>query len=328
MPDVDEAEVRERLLGLAGAVDLRPSLERTTIRRARRRRAVNAATTALVVVALLAVSYTGIRAVLGGPGTSIGVEPSPTSTTEPTPSPTTEPAFEGIWPETDAEALAEAQRAADDAHQPMRTDAAGTATLFATNLLNWPLESVVVLGTEIDGDTTVVELRNETFDEGRSPVVVHVRQLGETGPNGVWSVVLPPAVAETAARIHEAALARDFDALAALMDPNRFSYNFDDGSDPIPLWRQDPAILDTIALVLEFPPVAIDIEGVGRSYVWPYLMHADLTDPTPEQLRDLERLGIGPDELREMLQHFDGYVGPRLGIEETGLWRHFQAGGD
>jgi hypothetical protein len=331
MRDLDETEVRARLSDLAGGVDLRPPLERPTIRRARRRRAANAAMTALVVVALLGGSYAGMRAVLGGRGTTIGVEPSATPTPIPSPtpttSPTTEPAFVGVWPETDAEALAEAQRAADEAHQPMRTDAAGTATLFATNLLNWPLESVVVVGTGVEGDTTVVEIRNDAFDEGRSPVVVYLRQLGDAGPGGVWSVVIPPDVAETAARIHEAALARDFDALAALMDPNIFVYNLDDGSDPIPAWREDPSILDTIALVLELPSVAIDVEGMGRFHIWPYLAHAELSDPTPDQLRDLERLGIDAGELRDMVD-FGAYIGPRLAIDQTGLWRNFVQGGD
>ena len=38
-----------------------------------------------------------------------------------------------------------------------------------------------------------------------------------------------------------------------LLDPNTFVYNFDDGSDPIPAWRQDPSVLDLMVAVLELP---------------------------------------------------------------------------
>jgi hypothetical protein len=135
---------------------------------------------------------------------------------------------------------------------------------------------------------------------------------------------LPPVVAATAQRIHQAALARDFDTLASLMDPNIFVYNLDDGSDPIPAWRNAPEILDTIALVLELPPIAIDVEGVGRFYVWPYLAQTDLANPTAEQVRDLERLGLSVEDIQVAGQ----YLGPRLAIDATGLWRNFVVGGD
>lgn len=429
MRDLDESEVRERLSELAGGVDLRPSLERPTVRRARRRRAMTATTSALIVVAVLAGSYAGISSFLRQPS-SLGNDPSPAPA----------PVFEGLWPETDADALAEIQRMVDDGHHPLRTDAVGTATLFATNLLNWPLEDVQVERASVDAGRAIVVLSNRLFGDNVPPITIGLAQLGVTGPAGVWSVMdvssslieleqalvdelapssvtlsgrltdlfdgsslavhvldgatfdsaiaqerlqlvderfevelpvlatpdgratllvwvpdatgmslgtatlpletqvgeasppastadvagVPPVVAATAQRIHEAALARDFDTLAGLMDPNIFVYNLDDGSDPIPAWRNDPSILDTIALVLEMPPVPLDVEGMGRFYVWPYLAHDDLTDPTPEQLRDLERLGVSPDDV----QAFGGYLGPRLSIDETGLWRNFVVGGD
>jgi hypothetical protein len=433
MRDLDESEVRQRLSELAGGVGLRPSLERPTVRRARRRRAMTAATSALVVVAVLAVSYAGVSSLLRQPPT-LGNDPSPAPA----------PVFEGLWPETAPEALAEMQRQVDEGHHPMRVDPAGTATEFATTLMNWPPASVIATAVETAADgTVIVELRNETFSDAVPPVVVHLAQLGRTGPAGVWSVTgvstalieldlvpseagptapltisgrvtdrfegsslavhvldgptfdtviaharrelveerfeielavpatpdghatvivwvpdavgmslgtiaipvstpvgaepptspaptsantegVPPVVAATAQRIHQAAVARDFDTLASLMDPNIFVYNLDDGSDPIPAWREDPQILDTIALVLELPPIPIDVEGVGRFYVWPYLAQADLANPTPEQMRDLERLGMSVEDV----QVAGGYLGPRLAIDATGLWRNFVVGGD
>src|SRR3546814_5592042 len=51
-------------------------------------------------------------------------------------------AFEGLWPETNAEALAGTQVAVDEGHQPLRTTADGTASLLATDLLGWELADV------------------------------------------------------------------------------------------------------------------------------------------------------------------------------------------
>jgi hypothetical protein len=432
MRDLDESEVRQRLSELAGGVDLRPSLERPTVRRARRRRAMTAGTSALVVVAVLAVSYAGISSFLRQPPT-VGNDPSPAPA----------PVFEGVWPETAADALAEMQRQVDEGHHPFRADPAGTATEFATNLMNWPLEDVQVERASADAGRAIVVLSNRLFGDNVPPMTIDLAQLGVTGPTGVWSVTgvstplieldlvpseaaptaplmisgrvtdrfegsslavhvldgptfdtviaharrelveerfeielpvpatpdghatvlvwvpdavgkslgtiaipvsttvaaqpptspaptsantedVPPVVEATAQRIHQAALARDFDTLASLMDPNIFVYNLDDGSDPIPAWREDPEILDTIALVLEFPPISIDVEGVGRFYVWPYLAQTDLANPTPEQVRDLERLGMSVEDV----QVAGGYLGPRLAIDATGLWRNFVVGGD
>ena len=63
---------------------------------------------------------------------------------------------------------------------------------------------------------------------------------GDRPSTGVDVTGVPPDVSVTAQRIYDGARAHDFDALAQLLDPNTFVYNFDDGSDPIPAWRQDP----------------------------------------------------------------------------------------
>jgi hypothetical protein len=432
MRDLAESEMRQRLSELAGGVDLHPSLERPTVRRVRRRRAMTAAASALVVVAVLTGSYAGIRSFLRQPST-FGNGPSPAPA----------PVFEGLWPETAADALVEMQRQVDDGHHPLRVDPTGTATEFATTLMNWPMEDVQVERASADAGRAIVVLSNRLFGDNVPPITIGLAQLGVTGPTGVWSITrvstplieldlvpseagstgpltisgrvtdrfegsslavhvldgptfdtviaharrelveerfemvlavpatpdghatvivwvpdavgmslgtiaipvstpvaaepptspaptsantegVPPVVAATAQRIHQAAVVRDFDTLASLMDPNIFVYNLDDGSDPLPAWREDPEILDTIALVLELPPIPIDVEGVGRFYVWPYLAQTDLANPTPEQVRDLERLGLSVEDVQAAGQ----YLGPRLAIDVTGLWRNFVVGGD
>ena len=149
---------------------------RPTLRRARRRRAVGAAGAVVAVVAFVAVGTSALRLVS-----------DPT-----TPGPATGPnaaTFAGLWPETSREALVTAQEAIDDGHQPFRTTPDGTAALFATNLLGWQLEDVRTEVSQERDDHAVILLSNAVFDESVPPIVVGLRQLGDTGPNGIWSVV-------------------------------------------------------------------------------------------------------------------------------------------
>jgi hypothetical protein len=242
MRDVDETQVREKLFELVRDVDVPSGLERPTIRRARLRRALTASATALVVVAIVAVGYTGVRAVLGQrPGQFAG-DPSPTA-----PSPT-------------------------------------------------PSASV----------------------SEPSPV--------EPPPVNVTGV--PPATAETARQIYDGVLDLDFQLLESLLDPMTFVYNFDDGSNPIPEWREDPAVLDAIVGILALPPAQpVEIEGYGTFYIWPYLVDADVTDLSARERADLEHLGFSEREIESMIE-FGAYIGPRLAIDADGLWRNYVTGGD
>jgi hypothetical protein len=151
---------------------------------------------------------------------------------------------------------------------------------------------------------------------------------GEPPVTGSDGAVVPDAVEATRTAIIAAIEARDLEALAPLIDPNTFVYNFDDGSDPLPLWREDPSVLDVVPALLRMPFVVKEIEGYGTFYVWPYLVDADLTELTARERADLAALGIDEAELAQMLEHFGGYAGPRTAIDADGLWRNFVVGGD
>ncbi|HET9248696.1 MAG TPA: hypothetical protein VFP13_01980, partial [Actinomycetota bacterium] len=378
---------------------------------------------------------------------SLGGDPASTpAVTGPNPA-----TFAGLWPESDARALAEAQAAVDDGHQPLRTTADGTATLLATNLLGWELADVSwqatgPTGPSLPGEGAILAISNRTFGSAVPPITVELRRLGASGPNGVWSVVgvstplieldeitdliapddpetmdgffflsgrvtdlfdgapaieahvfdgpslvpslgsgrrevtdgrfdfarfgvgstpdgeatllltipdatgaslgavmvpvptpvgdagptgpnltgVPPDVAATAQRIYDAAKAKDFDALAALLDPNTFVYNLDDGSDPIPAWRADPTELDVMVAILEMPPTSRDIgAGYGTFSFWPYLVNSDLSSLSPQEMADLNALGYSDQEIQLMIDGGAGYQGPRLAIDENGRWRNF-----
>jgi len=420
-------------------VDVEAAAPRT-LRKARGRRILTAGAGVAIVAALVVVSVSALR--FGGESTSTP------AVTGPNPQPA---GFEGLWPETDAEALGVTQAAVDDGHQPLRTTPDGTASLFATNLLGWELADVSwqamgPTGSDLPGAGAVLAISNRSFASTVPPITVQLRQLGVTGPNGVWSVVgvttplieldeitelivpenpeimpgffffhgsvadlfdgaaaieanvfdgpslvpslgsgrqefrdrrfdfarfgvestpdgeatllltipdatgaslgavmvpietpvfdagpsgpslngLPPGVAATAQRIYDAALAGDVDALAPLLDPITFVYNFDDGSDPIPAWRQDPSVLDLMVAVLELP--AADprvIEGYGTFTIWPYLIDSDFAALTERERADLASLGYTEEDIQLMIDGGHGYQGPRLAIDETGLWRNF-----
>ncbi|HSJ50197.1 MAG TPA: hypothetical protein VLA90_02780 [Actinomycetota bacterium] len=138
---------------------------------------------------------------------------------------------------------------------------------------------------------------------------------------------LPPDVAVTVQRIFDAAGARDVDELAELVDLERFSYNFGVSDDPVAAWREDRSVLEPITAILSLPSIVEEIDGTTY-HVWPYLMADGTLEEISEQERaDLHALGLSDDHITEM-QSFGGYLGPRLGIDETGAWRYYVTGGD
>jgi hypothetical protein len=400
-----------------------------TLRRARGRRVLTAGAGVAIVVAIVVLSASALR---------FGSETSPTpAVTGPTPA-----GFEGLWPETDTEALAATQASVDQGHMPLRTTPDGTATLLATNLLGWDFGDVRTALQRRQAHQAVVLLGDRTFADDVPPVAVGLRQLGDRGPNGIWSVVrvssplieldelseiapdlvrvsgrvselldgapaldahvldgptfepslgfaryeftdrtfrfdvevsptpdgratlalsmpdavgaslgavmlpietpagksvpsgpeltgVPPDVSVTARRIYDAAKAKDFDALAELIDPNTFVFNFDDGSDPLGAWRADPSVLDRVVGVLRLraaPPVTI--EGYGTLYIWPYLKDSDFDALSAQERSDLASLGYSDRAIRLMIEGGHGYQGPRLAIDGTGEWRNFTTMGE
>jgi len=409
-----------------------------TLRKARGRRILTAGAGMAIVVALVVVSVSALR---------FGGEPTTTpAVTGPNPRPS---GFEGLWPETDAEALAVTQAAVDEGHHPLRTTADGTATLLAVDLLGWQMSDVQIESAAVDGNEASVVISNRVFGDDVPVITIAMRQLGVTGRNGVWSVVgvsdppppylalivleevtqvapgivhvagrvsdlydgasaleahvfdgatlepslgsaryeladrtfgfdvdvsatpdgvatllltmpdavgqslggvlvsvetpvgveepqptvsvegVPPEVAATARGIYDTAGAGDVEGLREFLDPNTFAYNFDDGSDPIPAWRQDPSVLDLMVAVLELPAAAPRvIEGYGTFTIWPYLIDSDFDALTEHERADLASLGYTEEDIQLMIDGGHGYQGPRLAIDETGLWRNFMTVGE
>ena len=420
-------------------VDVEGSAPRT-LRKARGRRILTAGAGVVVAVAFVVVSVSVFR-----------FADDPTTPAVSGPNLAT---FAGLWPETDAQALAETQAAVDEGHMPLRTTADGTASLFATNLLGWEAADVSwraagATGSDPQGADVVLAISNRSFGAFVPRITIELRQLGVTGPNGVWSVVgvsdppppypalieleevtqvapgivhvagrvsdlydgasaleahvfdgatlepslgsaryeladrtfgfdvdvsatpdgratllltmpdavgqslggvlvsvetpvgveepqptvsvegVPPEVAATARGIYDTAGAGDVEGLRQFLDPNTFAYNFDDGSDPIPAWRQDPSVLDLMVAVLELPAAAPRvIEGYGTFTIWPYLIDSDFDALTEHERADLASLGYTEEDIQLMIDGGHGYQGPRLAIDETGLWRNFMTVGE
>jgi hypothetical protein len=190
---------------------------------------------------------------------------------------------------------------------------------------------VVVALVDPEGTTTAADI---------VPVAVEpnvpdapTRTTGSGRPTDAPAAQIPSAVLATRDAIAIAAETRDYEALEALIDPDRFHYNFRVGGHPVPGWRKDPAVLDTLLAILQMPPMAHTItdpllDGAGVTYMWPALIAADLTDPTAEERAMLETLGITERDVRQMLDAFGGYVGPRTGIAEDGTWLFYASGRD
>ena len=177
-----DTQLRNLLHDLATEMPVDVEAASRTLRKVRARRILTAGAGVAIVVALAVVSVSALRS---------GGEPT---TTPAVTGPSTSVAFEGLWPETDAEALAVTQAAVDDGHQPLRTTPDGTASLFATNLLGWEPADVSSraagpTGSDPEGATVVHAISNRSFGAFVPRVEIELRQLGETGPDGVWSVI-------------------------------------------------------------------------------------------------------------------------------------------
>ena len=148
-----------------------------TLRRARGRRVLTGGAGAAIAVALVVVSMSALR---------FADQPTVTpAVTGPNPSAT----FEGLWPETDVEALTATQASIHDGHDALRTTPEGTATLLATNLLGWELSDVQTESIAVSEDRATVTIDNRLFGDRVPVITVELGRLGESGPNGAWSVL-------------------------------------------------------------------------------------------------------------------------------------------
>lgn len=176
----------------------------------------------------------------------------------------------------------------------------------------------LVVGLALGARELVVSVRTIPGDEGSTP-----------SPSSDSGEGLPAPVLQTREAILAAIEARDFDTLEALIDPDRFAYNFSDGHDPVPEWREDPAPIEALAAILRMPFATREgTPDVGTIYVWPALVDADLTDLTDEERAMLVELGISHRDVRRMLEAFGAYAGPRTGIAQDGTWVFYTLGGD
>jgi len=426
MPE-PETKVRELLNELASEIRLDPRLERATLKRARRRRIGTAALTLAVVVGLatgglLAVRQLSPRVTPGGESSS---------------SPSADLSFAGLWPESDPLSLAAAQAQVDLGHEPWRVDPEQTASAFATNLMGWQFDQIRTNVQNEEDAFAVVSVSNTSFGPTVPDMFVGLRQLGITGPDGIWSVVrassplirldevpttavlgstipisgrltdlfdgaslrvdfldgptlesgvaggglalkgdrfdaswpipsttdgrlmvlvhvvdateidlgtvafpltiegafaqytapppaLPEAVARTRKAIMDAASRGDINALAALIDPDRFTSHPDIGN-PIVAWKEHPLVLDTFVKLLDMPFAIRPADGFDV-YVWPSFTQRDLSTLTPDELNLLVTIGITQKDVDSMVA-FGGYTGPQLGIAADGTWLFYGNGG-
>jgi hypothetical protein len=425
MPE-PETKVRALLNELAGEIRLDPRLERATLKRARRRRI---GTTALTLAVVVGVATGGLLAVRQ-------LSPRVTPGGDAIPSPSTELSFAGLWPESDPLSLAAAQAQVDLGHEPWRVDPEQTASAFATNLMGWQFDQVRTNVQDDQDEFAVVSVSNTSFGPAVPDMLVVLRQLGKTGPAGIWSVVrassplirldevpttaalgstiaisgrltdlfdgatlrvdfldgptlesavaggeialdgdrfdsswpapsttegrlmvlvhvvdatgadlgtvafpltvdgafdqytaplsaLPEAVAGTRRAIMDAASHQDFNALAALIDPDRFASHPGVGN-PIAAWKENPLVLDTFVKLLDMPFAIKPVDGLDI-YVWPYLTQRDLSKLTPDELELFATIGITQNDVEGMIA-YGRYTGPQLGIAADGTWLFYDIG--
>src|SRR5918996_1087745 len=138
-------------------------------------------------------------------------------------------------------------------------------------------------------------------------------------------LALPPRVVETRDAILDAARARHFEALRALIPEEGFTFSFGGDTDPIRYWKRleseghVPGFGDIIPMVLGTEP------GFDRGvFVWP----AQATeDPATWDEQDIEALtAIHAREDIRSFQEAGLYLGWRVGIDRVGTWLFFVAG--
>lgn len=136
---------------------------------------------------------------------------------------------------------------------------------------------------------------------------------------------LPLSVEATRDAIVAAAHRRDYDALAALVDPETFSYSFGESGDPIGYWQrlegeaEVPVLGDFLPLVLSMP-FELD-DGI---YVWPSAATRAPGEWTPRDVEAIARL-YPADDIAGFRAAGD-YLGWRVGIRADGTWLYFVSG--
>ncbi|MEM7287261.1 MAG: hypothetical protein AAF480_12985 [Actinomycetota bacterium] len=142
---------------------------------------------------------------------------------------------------------------------------------------------------------------------------------------------LPEAVEATRQAIAGAAIACDWAALDALIDPSLFSFSFGADSDAVTFWQEvegdfggEPMrfLVETLKLnwILDDQTGATPVNW----YIWPDAFPMIWEDVTPEMREALRPLY--DDQDFEGFANIGGFAGYRLAITDTGNWLYFIAG--
>lgn len=139
------------------------------------------------------------------------------------------------------------------------------------------------------------------------------------------AVGLPDPVADTHARLLEAAATGDYDALRPLIPTTGFEHTFGGPVEggPIAYWQELERStverpLENLEAVLRVPNTLS--RGI---YVWPFAYDvADVGDLSPHERELLAPLG----PLDTLFVEGTGYLGWRAGIDPDGNWVFFVAG--
>jgi hypothetical protein len=131
---------------------------------------------------------------------------------------------------------------------------------------------------------------------------------------------VPDPVAQTRAAILAAAKARDYDALAQVIDPDVFLSDSGFGVDPVPAWRELGTMpLETMEVLLGLPYV-VEETGEGTLYRWPRFTANSEPDEISRPERDALVALLGEEGLNVSFTEDYGYTAPRLGILADGTW--------
>jgi hypothetical protein len=173
----------------------------------------------------------------------------------------------------------------------------------------------------VDGSGAV--LTHTSARPASSPVTG--AQIGRVGPMQAAPPEVPEAVADTRQAILDAAQARDWGALRALIPRRGFTFSFGGERDPIAYWRKLESV-DHVPVLGDILPVVLSTEP-GRfrgAYIWPAQAAQDPTE-WDEQDLDVLRQIHNKEDIR-LFQEIGLYTGWRVEIAADGTWLSFVAG--
>lgn len=185
-----ENQVRELLHDRAEDIHLEPDIPQPVVRRARRRRLLNAAVAGTTALAVVAGAVVAFSALVNQRPDRLGATPTPPASVSALPPVVDlEGQVPAVWPETNLQDIQAAQEAAESGADTWRMDEEETAKRFAATVLGWEEAGAVVIGGEGDGPVIVRVLRGPDGDGIEGKVDLTMQRLAATGPHGVWSVL-------------------------------------------------------------------------------------------------------------------------------------------